>query len=83
MVIVQVYKQKLRHVLSEQQNAIIELKMDAVAATSLVNRKHAQSELTLHGNIEGLQAELTEKKFLIESRIKELQRVRHSMQMYH
>lgn len=68
-----VYKQKLRHVLSEQHNAITEVKMDAVAASSLVKRKHMQSELSLHRNHQGLQEELTEKKFFIESRVKALQ----------
>lgn len=76
MVTVQVYKRKLKHVLSEQHNAITELKMEAVSASSLVERKHVQSEIALHRNVQGLQAELTEKKFHIESHIKALQLVR-------
>uniref|UniRef100_A0A3Q0SK40 Dynein regulatory complex subunit 4 n=1 Tax=Amphilophus citrinellus TaxID=61819 RepID=A0A3Q0SK40_AMPCI len=77
-----VYKQKLRHVLSEQHNVITEVKIDAVAASSLVKRKHMQSELSLQKNLQGLQEELTEKKFLIESRVKALQLVRYTLQMY-
>ncbi|XP_031590619.1 dynein regulatory complex subunit 4-like [Oreochromis aureus] len=70
---IEVYKRKLKHVLSEQHNAITELKMEAVSASSLVERKHVQSEIALHRNVQGLQAELTEKKFHIESHIKALQ----------
>lgn len=75
MVTVQVYKRKLKHVLSEQHNAITELKMEAVSASSLVEKKHVQSEIALHRNVQGLQAELTEKKFHTESHIKALQLV--------
>ncbi|XP_030587859.1 dynein regulatory complex subunit 4 [Archocentrus centrarchus] len=75
-----VYKQRLRHVLSEQHNAITEVKIDAVAASSLVKRKHMQSELSLHRNLQGLQEELTEKKFLIESRVKALQ-LKHQVEL--
>lgn len=75
MVTVQVYKRKLKHVLSEQHNAITELKMEDVSASSLVEKKHVQSEIALHRNVQGLQAELTEKKFHIESHVKALQLV--------
>ncbi|XP_040891362.1 dynein regulatory complex subunit 4 isoform X2 [Toxotes jaculatrix] len=69
---ISVYKQKLKHVLSEQHNTISELKMDGVASTSLVQNQHTQSELRLRKDVHGLQADCREKRLQNETCIKEL-----------
>lgn len=80
---VQVYKQKLKHVLSEHHNTVSELKMDEVAASSLIQNKHTETELGLRKNAHGLQADLREKQLQNENCIKELKLVRrHQFQKY-
>lgn len=69
------YKQKLKHVLSEHHDTISGLKMDGVASTSLIQNQHAQSELGLQGERHGLQADFREKKLHNENCIKELKLV--------
>lgn len=69
------YKQKLKHVLSEQHDTISGLKMDGVASTSLIQNRHTQSELGLQREMHGLQADFGEKKLHNENCIKELKLV--------
>uniref|UniRef100_A0A3B4WFE4 Dynein regulatory complex subunit 4 n=1 Tax=Seriola lalandi dorsalis TaxID=1841481 RepID=A0A3B4WFE4_SERLL len=57
-----VYKQKLKHVLFEHHNAVSELKTDGVASASLIQNQHTRSELELQRDVQGLEAELREKK---------------------
>ncbi|KAM6942380.1 dynein regulatory complex subunit 4-like [Lycodopsis pacificus] len=57
-----VYKQKLKHVLSEHHGIISGLKVDAVASTMLVQNQHTQSELRLQRDLHDLQADFREKK---------------------
>lgn len=73
---VQVYKQKLKHVLSEHHNVSSEMKMDGVASTTLIQNQHTVSELGLQREARGLQADLREKKLHNETYIKELKLVR-------
>lgn len=73
---VQVYKQKLKHVLSEQHNTVSELKMDGVTASSLIQNQHTETELGLRTNTHGLQADVREKQLRNENCIKELKLVR-------
>lgn len=70
------YKQKLKHVLSEHHNTVSELKMDGVATSSLIQNKHTESELRLRKDTHGLQADLREKQLQNENCIKELKLVR-------
>uniref|UniRef100_A0A665TFP9 Dynein regulatory complex subunit 4 n=2 Tax=Echeneis naucrates TaxID=173247 RepID=A0A665TFP9_ECHNA len=67
-----VYKQKLKHFLSEQHNAVSELKVDSVASTSLVQNQNTRSELGLQRTVQGLEADLREKRLQNEACIKEL-----------
>ncbi|KAM9363808.1 dynein regulatory complex subunit 4-like [Symphorus nematophorus] len=62
-----VYKQKLKHVLSEHHNTTYGLKMDGVAATSLIQNQNTESELRLQRETHGLQADLREKKLQNEN----------------
>lgn len=72
---VQVYKQKLKHVLAEHHGAISVLKTDGIASTSLIQNQHTESEVALQGEKHGLQADLREKKLHNENCIKELKLV--------
>uniref|UniRef100_A0A3B5AXG0 Dynein regulatory complex subunit 4 n=1 Tax=Stegastes partitus TaxID=144197 RepID=A0A3B5AXG0_9TELE len=67
-----VYKQKLKHVLSEHHNTTTEQKLEGVASSSLVQNRHREAELGLRRDVHGLQAELREKKLHSENSIKEL-----------
>ncbi|XP_035024116.2 dynein regulatory complex subunit 4 isoform X2 [Hippoglossus stenolepis] len=67
---ISVYKQKLKHVLSEQHNTVSELKMDAAAAAALIQNQHAESELELRSDT--LQADASEKTLRNKKRIEEL-----------
>uniref|UniRef100_A0A3B3VB61 Dynein regulatory complex subunit 4 n=1 Tax=Poecilia latipinna TaxID=48699 RepID=A0A3B3VB61_9TELE len=51
-----VYKQKLKHVLSEQHNAVCEMKTDAVSSSSLLRNRNGGSELDLQRQLRDLQA---------------------------
>uniref|UniRef100_A0A672Y9L3 Dynein regulatory complex subunit 4 n=1 Tax=Sphaeramia orbicularis TaxID=375764 RepID=A0A672Y9L3_9TELE len=72
---INVYKQKLKHVLSEQHNAITAQKTDGVLSTSLVQKQNADSELHLLKQKHGLQADLKDKEFANEEGTKRLQEV--------
>uniref|UniRef100_A0A1A8SDJ3 Dynein regulatory complex subunit 4 n=1 Tax=Nothobranchius rachovii TaxID=451742 RepID=A0A1A8SDJ3_9TELE len=56
-----VYKQKLKHVLSEQQNTISEMKMDTACSALLVLNQNTDSELKLHRGLQNLQMDFQEK----------------------
>ncbi len=72
---VQVYKQKLKHVLAEHHNTISGMKMDGVASTSLLQNEHTASELGLQRETQDLQADLSEQRIHNETCIKELKLV--------
>ncbi|KAM8772135.1 dynein regulatory complex subunit 4-like [Acanthopagrus schlegelii] len=75
-----VYKQKLKHVLSEHHNVSSEMKMDGVASTTLIQNQHTVSELGLQRETHGLQADLQEKKLHNETYIKEL-KLKHQVEL--
>ncbi|XP_076584695.1 dynein regulatory complex subunit 4-like [Chaetodon auriga] len=75
-----VYKQKLKHVLSEHHNTTSGLKMDGVASTSLIQDEHMESELGLQREKLGLQADLREKKHHNEDCIKVL-KLKHQVEL--
>ncbi|XP_028263121.1 dynein regulatory complex subunit 4 isoform X2 [Parambassis ranga] len=75
-----VYKQKLKHVLSEQHNTVTELKMNGLASTWQLQNQHTQAELAARRDLQGMQAELREKKLHQEQSIKELQ-LKHQMEL--
>ncbi|XP_034391966.1 dynein regulatory complex subunit 4-like [Cyclopterus lumpus] len=75
-----VYKQKLKHVLSEHHAMISGRKADAVAATTLVQNRHARSELGLQRELHGLQADFREKKLHNEKGFKEL-KLKHQVEL--
>lgn len=72
---VQVYKQKLKHVLSEHHNTTSGLKMDGTAASSLIQNQRAEAELGLRGEAHGLQGDFREKERHNQNCIKELKLV--------
>lgn len=71
----QVYKQKLKHVLSEHQSTTCGLKKDAAAERSLVQNQNAQAELRLQNEMHDLQADFREKKHHDQIVISELKLV--------
>ncbi|XP_068582653.1 dynein regulatory complex subunit 4-like [Cebidichthys violaceus] len=75
-----VYKQKLKHVLSEHHGTVSGLKVDAVASTALVQNQNTQSELGLQRELHGLQADFREKKLHNENIIKEL-KLKHQVEL--
>lgn len=75
MVGVQVYKQKLKRVLSEHHNATSGLKMDSVAASSLTLNQHTEAELGLRREVHGLQVDFREKQRHNQNCTKELKLV--------
>ncbi|XP_068451836.1 dynein regulatory complex subunit 4-like [Clinocottus analis] len=75
-----VYKQKLKHVLSEQHGTISGLKADGVASTALLQNQNTLSELGLHRELHGLQADFREKKDHKENGIKEL-KLKHQVEL--
>ncbi|XP_037327963.2 dynein regulatory complex subunit 4-like [Pungitius pungitius] len=75
-----VYKQKLKHVLSEHHDTLSGLKADGVASTGLVEKQHTQSEVGLHRDLHALQADSREKRLHNENFIKELQ-LKHQVEL--
>ncbi|XP_035993553.1 dynein regulatory complex subunit 4 isoform X2 [Fundulus heteroclitus] len=67
-----VYKQKLKHVLSEQHNGVFEVRTGAVSSSSLVQNQNTEAELELCRDIQNLQADNREKKLQEHSSIKQL-----------
>ncbi|PWA16196.1 hypothetical protein CCH79_00020115 [Gambusia affinis] len=68
-----VYKQKLKHVLSEQHNTVCEMKTDAVSSSSLVRDRNAGLELDLQRQLRDLQAAGEQKMLQEHGAAKELQ----------
>uniref|UniRef100_A0A8P4G4L4 Dynein regulatory complex subunit 4 n=1 Tax=Dicentrarchus labrax TaxID=13489 RepID=A0A8P4G4L4_DICLA len=75
-----VYKQKLKHVLSEHHDTTSGLKIDAVASTSLLQNQHTGSELGLRREVHGLQADCREKRLQNENCIKVL-KLKHQVEL--
>ncbi|MEQ2205169.1 hypothetical protein XENOCAPTIV_027448, partial [Xenoophorus captivus] len=67
-----VYKQKLKHVLSEQHNTAFEVRMDAVSSSSLLQNRNMESELRLRREVQDLQADRREKRLQEHSSMKQL-----------
>uniref|UniRef100_A0A1A8EE64 Dynein regulatory complex subunit 4 n=1 Tax=Nothobranchius kadleci TaxID=1051664 RepID=A0A1A8EE64_NOTKA len=75
-----VYKQKLKHVLSEQQNTISEMKMDTACSALLVQNQNTDSGLELHRGLQNLQMDFQEKLIQEGISIKEL-RQKHQVEL--
>ncbi|XP_078128802.1 dynein regulatory complex subunit 4-like [Sander vitreus] len=75
-----VYKQKLKHVLSEHHDTISGLKMDGVASTSLIQNQHTVSELGLRREVHGLQADLRHNKVHNQNCIQDL-KLKHQVEL--
>lgn len=72
----QVFKQKLKNVLSEHHNTMTEMKMDGVAAASLVQSRNTQAEFQLRMEVHNLQSNRREKEQHSQNFFRELQLVR-------
>ncbi|XP_037546386.1 dynein regulatory complex subunit 4 [Nematolebias whitei] len=75
-----IYKQKLKHVLSEQHNTVSEMKMDTVSSVSTVQDQNTESELGLRRDVQNLQMDRRQKKFNEECSITEL-KLRHQVEL--
>uniref|UniRef100_A0A3P9N9U4 Dynein regulatory complex subunit 4 n=1 Tax=Poecilia reticulata TaxID=8081 RepID=A0A3P9N9U4_POERE len=71
-----VYQQKMKHVLSEQHNAVSEVKTDAVTFRSLQQKQNTELELDLRRQLRNLQMDNKEKRLQEHSSIKMLKLVR-------
>lgn len=71
----QVYKQKLKNVLSEHHVTAAARKMDIVAATSLVRNQHLEAELGLRQEVHNLRSDHRETERHNQNCMKELQLV--------
>ncbi|XP_062860556.1 dynein regulatory complex subunit 4 [Trichomycterus rosablanca] len=69
---IKVYKQKVKHLLYEQQNNIAELKTEGVIATKLVQKEHADLENELRKGIRTLKVDLKEQELSNENLTKNL-----------
>ncbi|XP_008419754.1 growth arrest-specific protein 8-like isoform X2 [Poecilia reticulata] len=67
-----VYQQKMKHVLSEQHNAVSEVKTDAVTFRSLQQKQNTELELDLRRQLRNLQMDNKEKRLQEHSSIKML-----------
>lgn len=72
----QVYKQKMKHVLTEQHNAVSAVKTDAVTSRSLQQKQNTELELDLRRQLRDLQMDNKEKRLQEHSSIKMLKLVR-------
>ncbi|KAF7659029.1 hypothetical protein LDENG_00003600 [Lucifuga dentata] len=66
-----VYKQKLKHVLSEHHDTITELKVNGVIASTLIQEENAQSEHQRRTEMHKLNLDLRHNEFCNENTIKE------------
>lgn len=73
---VQEFKQKLKNVLSEQHNAMAEMKMEGVATAMLVQNRNMEVELGLRRDVHSLNANQREKEQHTQNSFRELQLVR-------
>uniref|UniRef100_A0A3B5PSS9 Dynein regulatory complex subunit 4 n=1 Tax=Xiphophorus maculatus TaxID=8083 RepID=A0A3B5PSS9_XIPMA len=71
-----VYKQKMKHVLTEQHNAVSAVKTDAVTSRSLQQKQNTELELDLRRQLRDLQMDNKEKRLQEHSSIKMLKLVR-------
>lgn len=71
----QVYKQKLKHVLLEQQSATTGSQTDAAISRFLVQKQNGDTELRLQNDAHNLQADYRKKKLHNENLLKELKLV--------
>ncbi|KAB5575183.1 hypothetical protein PHYPO_G00217930 [Pangasianodon hypophthalmus] len=69
---IRVYKQKVKHLLYEQQNGITELKTEAVVATKLLEKEQADLENELRRGVRSLKVDLKEQELSNENYIKNL-----------
>ncbi|KAM4751309.1 dynein regulatory complex subunit 4-like [Anableps anableps] len=75
-----VYKQKLKHVLSEQHNAALEMKVDAATASSLLQNQNSEAEVELHREFQELQTGSRQKQIQGYNTINKL-KLRHEVAM--
>ena len=73
----QVYKQKVKHLLYEHQNNISELKGESTVALKLAQDENRSNELDLRKDKRSLKVELKEQELAHEDVIKNLKKVRH------
>ena len=71
----QVFKQKLKNVLSEQHNAMTEMKIDGLAAVSLLQNRNTHAEFCLRMEVHGLQTDCREREQHSQNFFRELQLV--------
>ena len=77
LVSLQVYKQKVKHLLYEHQNNISELKGESTVALKLAQDDNRSSELALRKDKRSLKVELKEQELAHEDVIKNLKKVRN------
>uniref|UniRef100_H3CAM5 Dynein regulatory complex subunit 4 n=1 Tax=Tetraodon nigroviridis TaxID=99883 RepID=H3CAM5_TETNG len=77
---ISVFKQKLKNVLSEHQDAMTEVKMDGVAAASLLQSSNTQAEFHLRMEVHGLQSNRREKEQHSQNFFRELQ-LKHQVEL--
>ncbi|XP_056621941.1 dynein regulatory complex subunit 4 isoform X3 [Triplophysa dalaica] len=70
---IKVYKQKVKHLLYEQQNSLSELKAEGVVSTKLLQKEHTDLETQLHKDLRSLKVELKEQELSSENVLKSLQ----------
>ena len=74
-ILLQVYKQKVKHLLYEHQNNIAELKADSTVALKLAQDENRENELDLRKDKRSLKVELKEQELSHEDVIKNLKKV--------
>ncbi|XP_076848671.1 dynein regulatory complex subunit 4 [Brachyhypopomus gauderio] len=77
---IKVYKQKVKHLLYEHQNNIVELKTEGVVATKLMQKEHADLETELRKGIRSLKVDNKEKELSDEHLLKTL-KLKHDEQI--
>ncbi|XP_011610972.1 dynein regulatory complex subunit 4 isoform X1 [Takifugu rubripes] len=75
-----VFKQKLKNVLSEQQNAMAKMKMEGVATAMLVQNRNMEAELGLRRDVSSLHANCREKEHHTHNSLRELQ-LKHQVEL--
>ncbi|XP_030622407.1 dynein regulatory complex subunit 4 [Chanos chanos] len=69
---IQVYKQKVKHLLYEHQNGISELKAEGVVATKLMQKEHVELENELRKGMRALKVDFKEQVFSNENLVESL-----------
>ncbi|XP_026855247.2 dynein regulatory complex subunit 4 isoform X2 [Electrophorus electricus] len=69
---IKVYKQKVKHLLYEHQNSIVELKTEGVVATKLMQKEQAELEMELRKGMRNLKVDIKEQELSNENLIKSL-----------